>query len=331
MKNQSVKELGRLLPERIQLLSSLIARKPNSFTPEWASSIDQAFSNYTRTNTVNLVNSLNGCLIDLNWPFPAYLNLRVELQKPIYCGDKGLNRWQAFLKRMQRRNSPIYIVLKAKIADAMDGVDGSALCDKEMVSMFERYRDDIFCSFADSNILQSKRQILKDIEKAYCQKMWAACITTTYPLLDFIIRTYFNTEQINVSIQVLRDAFFTIAKLHPKDLMPGYSIWDGKSDPEKGNTLAKTIEEDLRLPGIYLSSFFEFADKYYGWYKSTKTEPQTPLNRHAIMHCSSEYWTQSNAVKVLTFLDLTIRLESVLKILIHGEEALAELDLQIKK
>jgi hypothetical protein len=151
--------------------------------------------------------------------------------------------------------------------------------------------------------------------------MWAACISTTVPLLDFAMRAYFQTEKLNVSLQVLRDAFFNEAKLKPKDLMPGIAIWAGHVDPERGNTFAKSLNEDLRLPGIYLSSFFEFADRYYGWYSSADGTPCTALNRHAIMHCSSEYWTEPNAVRILTFLDLTLRLELVLKVLIRGEES----------
>ena len=81
MPKQAVRELGRVLPERIRLLSRLIARKPSSFTPEWASTINDAFTLYTRTSTVNFVHSLNGLLIDLDWPFPAYLDLREELAK----------------------------------------------------------------------------------------------------------------------------------------------------------------------------------------------------------------------------------------------------------
>jgi hypothetical protein len=39
------------------------------------------------------------------------------------------------------------------------------------------------------------------------------------------------------------------------------------------------------------------------------------------MHCATEYWTPGNAVKLLTFFDLTLRLEKVMKIVIHGQEA----------
>lgn len=285
---------------------------------------------YTRTSTINLFNALNVCLMELDWPFPAYIDLRKEMEKPLYCGGPESNRWQKFFKRIKRHTSLKYVVLMAAIAKSSDEKEGLRLCDDEMASIFDRHRIEFFSSLFQSHILQPKRQILQDIEKAYCKKMWAACISTTYPLLDYIIRNYFTTEKINVSIQVLRNAYFEIAKLQSKDLMPGNSIWDGKSNPEKGNTFAKTVEEDLRLPGIFLSSFFSFSDIYYGWYKSTKAAPQTPLNRHAIIHCSSEYWTKPNAVKILTFLDLTIRLELVLKILIQGERAMIDQNLQNK-
>ena len=106
--------------------------------------------------------------------------------------------------------------------------------------------------------------------------------------------------------------------------MPGHSLPEGNRDPDKGNAFANAIEEDLRLPGVYLASFVEFADRYYQWYKSAEIDSNTQLNRHAIIHCASEYWTQANAVRILIFLDLTIRLQRTLRILIHGKAALEQ-------
>ena len=117
----------------------------------------------------------------------------------------------------------------------------------------------------------------------------------------------------NDTIQVLRDAFINVAGLRPQDLMPGFAIWDGQRDPEKGNAFATSVEEDLRLPGVFLSSFFEFADRYYGRYKSTTAAPRSPLNRHAIMHGVPGFRSEANAARILTFVDLTLALEPVFR------------------
>jgi len=320
MAKQSVKELGKVLPDHIRLLSGLIARKPAEFTREWAASIDEAFHLYTRTGIVDLWLALNRELIEFGWPFPAYLDLRAETERVPREWSLLRNRRRALLDAVFRPPGVARITLYAGLEQAA-GKDGQAVCDTLMVCLFRRNRQRLFHLLESSPVLAEKGQIVSDVQGAFERRFWAACITTIVPLLDYIMRSYFGTEKLNVTIQVLRDAFMREANLRPKDLMPGYAVWEGKRDPETGNAFAPTLEEDLRLPGVLLSSFFEFADRYYQWYRSTETHPQTPLNRHAIMHCASEFWSQANAVRMLTFLDLTLRLEKPLKVLVHGEEA----------
>jgi hypothetical protein len=311
MSKQSVKELGKVLPEHIRLLSRLIARKPPTYTAEWASSIEQAFNLYTNTRTVNLFQSMNQLLIEYEWPFPAYIDLRAELHRIELDGVDLMKRprWLKFRTLLGQANI-VSLLLSAAFDPAV-----KERIDKVMKNLFDRQATAIFRELATSETLRQKERIILELRQAYRRKMWATCITTAMPLLDFLMRAYFETKKINVTIQVLRDAFIREAELKPKDLTPGTAFLHGQP-------LSKSIEEDLRLPGIYLSSFFEFADRYYEWYKSSEASPRTPLNRHAIMHCSSEYWTHANAVRILTFLDLTVRLAPALKILIRGEGAL---------
>jgi len=139
------------------------------------------------------------------------------------------------------------------------------------------------------------------------------------PLLDFLIRAYFGTDQLNVSIQTLRNAFEK-ASIFPKDLQPGYAVWKGQQNPDEGNNVARSLEDDLRLTGVFLSSFVEFANAYYGWYRTDTNEPRV-LNRHAILHCATDYWTRNYTSKLLTFLDLALRLQRPLEVIIHGAEA----------
>ncbi|MBA3005317.1 MAG: hypothetical protein KJ900_00235 [Proteobacteria bacterium] len=79
MSPDSIAELRSKLPINLHYLSTLIARKPQEFTQEWATNVDEAFSLYTRTSTVNLILSWNDLLAEEGWPFPSYLNLRQEV------------------------------------------------------------------------------------------------------------------------------------------------------------------------------------------------------------------------------------------------------------
>ena|SRR5438094_5816276 len=130
--------------------------------------------------------------------------------------------------------------------------------------------------------------------------------STALGLLDFIMREYFQTNRLDVSLQTLRNAFDK-ARILPRHLKPGYGVWDLTQETESG-ILFSSLDEDLRLPGVFLSSFVEFGSSYYAWYKIADETPST-LNRHAIMHCASKYWAPHNAARLLTFLDLSLRLD----------------------
>ena len=304
----AAKNLARVLPSNIRFLSTLIARKPASFTPEWASTPDEAFSLYTNTRTVNLFLSFSDVLAEQNWPFPAYLDLKREQQLLISNEQRRVVR--------ERRRGPLNWIQRSRDAKIF------ALASTDFMSaLFRSHSRRIFEYWNASPLFSNKLPIIRDIEQTYRREYWAACLPTALPLLDFLIRTYFGTDQLDVSIQTLRTGFEK-ARIPPKDLKPGYAVWEGQRNPDEGNLLARSLDDDLRLPGVLLSSFVKFADAYYAWYK-TDASASVPkvLNRHAILHCATEYWTREYVSKLLTFLDLALRLRRPLEVLIHGAKA----------
>jgi hypothetical protein len=62
----NAKDLADVLADNMQYLSTLIARKPTSFTSEWAATPDKAFSLYTSTSTVNWILSFSNILAAQN-------------------------------------------------------------------------------------------------------------------------------------------------------------------------------------------------------------------------------------------------------------------------
>ena len=76
---RTARELALRLPSRLRMLSKLLARKPQTYTAEWASSIDESFRLYTNTRTINLLQSFDGLLISKGWPFPAYIDLKCHM------------------------------------------------------------------------------------------------------------------------------------------------------------------------------------------------------------------------------------------------------------
>jgi hypothetical protein len=131
------------------------------------------------------------------------------------------------------------------------------------------------------------------------------------------MRDVLVSNSLNATIQLMTQALYTHAGLTADAFKPGYAVLPYIGVPH--NTFARSLEEDLRLPGIYLASFFEFANPYYAWYSLASKNPPEKLNRHAVMHCAGDYWSRANAIKLLCFLELTRRMRPFFRILIHGE------------
>lgn len=305
-------ELTKNLPGNIRFLASLIARKPAKFTLEWAATVEEAFSLYTRTRAINMLLAWNDVLTDFNWPFPAYVDLRNELP-----AGKGKPRGEP------APFSGIMTQVLIIISECRGWEEKAReFLDIAMPYLFEHRSKSVFRCWSEHPVLRSKRPIIDGLWRCYSEKLWAACVPTALPLLDHVMRNYFVTDKLGVSVQTLRDAFAK-AKILPKDLKPGFGVWNGTANREAGNRFITSLEEDLRLPGVLLSSFAEFASRYYAWYKSSSDGPPDGLNRHAIIHCACEYWTELNTAKLFTFLDLMLRIEKPLRILIHGAAAAA--------
>ncbi len=307
-------ELAKKLPGNIRFLATLIARKPTEFTFDWAATVEEAFSLYTRTRAVNMLLSWNDILSNFNWPFPGYVDLRQELP-----GGKG---------RPANAPAPLLGIMVGVVTcvfeDRGNEERARGFLDVAMPYLFEHNSKSIFRYLREHPLLRSKLPILDDLSKCYDEKLWAACVPAALPLLDHIMRFYFATNSLRVSVQTLRDALEK-ANILPKDLKPGFAVWDGVHNPLTGNAFTTSPEEDLRLPGVFLSSFAEFASRYFAWYGSTSGGPPDELNRHAIIHCACDYWTERNTAKLLTFLDLMLRIEKPLRILIHGPGTLGSL------
>ncbi|WP_340124411.1 hypothetical protein [Methylobacter svalbardensis] len=111
---------------------------------------------------------------------------------------------------------------------------------------------------------------------------------------------------------------FIEAGITSRDMKPGHIAWDVAK--EQGRSADEASQTDLRLIGIGLGSFLDFAGIYYSYYRKDKVA--TELNRHAILHCASvspDLWTRDNAIKLLIFIDLTLRLEVPLCILLKED------------
>jgi len=274
------------LIKNLENLRSQIKRKPDTFTSEYAKTIEEAFTKYTRTRTVNLTLSLSEGLNEKNWPFPAYVPVEFSSLK-----------WKLFIHLFP------YVLIKKDF-------------DTVMARLFNLYKKEIFLFWKSHPAFELKHSILEEVLKTYNMRCWASCITTAFPLLDHLCRQFLNTRRLNQEITHIL-GMFKAAGISSKDVKPGYIAWEVAK--EKGLDIETATEKDLRLPGIALGSFIDIGSIYYGFYRK-ESLTASDLNRHAILHgASNNFWTKINATKLITFIDLTLRLEPVFKILMKED------------
>src|SRR5579864_6798173 len=145
---EAAKNLARVLPSNIRFLSTLIAKKPASFTPEWASTPDEAFSLYTNTSTVNFFLSFSDVLAEQNWPFPAYLDLKREKQLFVSNEQRRILR--------ERRRGPLNWLQKRRDARVF------ALASTDFMSaLFRSHSRRIFEYWNASPLFSSKLPIIR--------------------------------------------------------------------------------------------------------------------------------------------------------------------------
>jgi GrpB-like predicted nucleotidyltransferase (UPF0157 family) len=309
-------DLAKDLLNNLRTLTTLIARKPPKFDPRWARSITEAFSLYTNTSTVNYFVAFGDCLRESGWPFPAYLDLEDEIRRSNRAMGIVKFKWP-FLFNLFSLRSINMGLLNLQLLQRIPESEKQKLIDQFLSRHFRKASKRVFAFWKAHPLLQSKRHVISDLEKAYNAKLWGTCIPSILPLVDYLMRDYFQTNDLRASIGTLVKAF-EIAKLTPESIKPGYGVdFAFKEDQvfrASGVRVADSTEKDLRLPGVYLTSFVDFAFRYYSKHTSASNREET--NRHAILHGDMNYCSRVQTTKVFMFFDLTVKLEPVLRIIL---------------
>jgi len=294
-----------MTPEKLKAnlnkLRQEVARKPAAYTPDYAKSIDESFKKYTRTRTINLLSSANEVLWStIKWPFPLF----------------GLSGKLSALKlTLSMLYSGIFFISKTE--DLFDEREKfKRIITKCSLCFFKLNKNLIFNHIKNHPTLNTKKYFIDDIYKTYQNKLWYPCITSTTPLLDFIFRQYFQTSSLDKDIKSL------LSTLKKAQIDTNIDIKTASTAYEKaqeiGATPTQSEKNDLRLIGIALGSFLDFSNDYYDWFR--KDQGSDEYNRHAFLHgASNKECTKEDATKLIEFLDLTLRLEPVFKILLKED------------
>lgn len=310
-----------MTPEKLKInlekLRSQIARKPASYTPDHATKIIDSFDKYTNTSTINGLLAYGELLESYGWSFPIFISRETQRKFNL--------RWMKYhslLILIKAFGFPMIVHLIRNSLSASPQnykhMDFHKLIDVQTLDLFHSRKKEIFAYWRKSHLFQDKLHIISQIEKCYDQKLWIACVSTAFPLLDYLMRIYFNTRRfdrdINHLLSLLREAGISY-----NDLKPGYRAQ--LLAKEKGQIGHDSVlSNDLRLIGVALASFLAHAEIYYKYYRKDEPNPATDLNRHAVIHCAPATLNNKiSAVKLLIFIDLTLELEPVMKILLKDD------------
>lgn len=301
-------------------LKSRIPVKPKTYTEEHPRTIKEALKYYCNQRTVHSVQACTKSLNDENWALPLWFNpenVKVGFWNRIYY-RKQYNSWSKGKKFKGLKDFDFFWV------PVLNHIFFKRSYDEILIEAFGANSKYAFQTLLTNPILQTKKLILESIYRSYKKGDWVACISTMFPLIDFVARRILKTNNLAVDVSKICKLFeqngFSLETAG--HLMPHFTFVSSHEQgqpflsKEREEWFKKMIEYDFGLIGPALSSFIRFANIYYSYYKEDKEEEITSLNRHAILHGSTNnFGSKVNAVKLLTFLYLILELESVFEIL----------------
>jgi hypothetical protein len=303
-------------------LKGRIPSKPATYTQEHPKRIGEALIFYCNQRTVHSVQACTSSLNEDNWPLPLWFDpdkVRIGFWNKLYY-RKQYNSWQ---KRKKFRGLKEFDFFSVPV---MNHIFFKLSFDQIIIEAFDANKNYAFQMFLSNSILKSKMGIIESVRKSYGHSNWVACISTIFPLIDFVTRKLLGTKNLSIDVSRICKLFaqngFSLE--NAGDLMPHFTfvLSHKPGQPlfseERDQWFRKMQETDFGFIGPALSSFIRFANIYYSYYKEdTETEETQSLNRHAILHGSiNDFGTKANTVKLITFLYLMLELEEVFKILL---------------
>lgn len=297
--------------------------KPQKKTTEYPKTLRDALTYYCNQRTINGLQSCTAALSDANWPLPFWFNhdnVKVGFWNKLYY-KRQYNSWDKKRKFKGFKGYDFFWV------PTMVNMAYKRPFDEILVEAFDANFKYAFQKLFANPVLHSKKAIIKSVEKNYKERDWIACISSLFPLLDFVTRKMLKTNKLSIDVLKICKLFehdgFSILNANNFMLQNAFlTSWDkqGPLFTEERTAWFKRMEEyDFGLIGPALSSFIRFANIYYSYYKEDREENEeiiSSLNRHAILHGSiNHFGTKINTVKLLTFLHLTLELEVIFEIL----------------
>lgn len=308
------------LADNLTILRNQIPQKPKIYTSDHPVTIKEALDKYSNRRTIHGVQTCTNSFNNEHWPLPLWfdpMKIKVGFWNKFYY-KKHNNTLHK--KKFNGFKDFDYLWLPA-----MNKIFYKTNFDESIVEAFDANIKYIQKRLKSNPLLQSKAPILQDVFRTYNKEYWVACISTLFPVLDYVARKLLNTKNLSIDISKMCKLFEqngfsleTVDHLMPHiTLVNLFQELDEPNFHEKWKELHEKVKDnEYGLIGPALSSFLRFANNYYGYYRED-LEENNVINRHAILHGSiNEFGNKENAIKLLTFLYLFLELEPVFEILL---------------
>lgn len=305
----------------LKALKSKIPLKPTEYTSNYPKTIEEALTLYCNQSTVHTIQACATELNEQNWPLPLWYNgnnMRIGFLNKIlyYRCLKAYNKKSKWFRKLR--------YVEAFIMPFWLHFHFEKTYDQILLEAFEVNFQYAFERLSSKTTLQAKRKIIESVKRSYKSQDWIACISTIFPLIDFVSRKFLNTSKLSIDVIKICRLFEQngFSKDTASDLMPHFTFVRSHKPGEQFFSEEREIwfnkmnEYDFGLIGPALSSFIRFANIYYGYFKEDREQELTLINRHAILHGSiNNFGSKTNAAKLFTFLYLMVELEPVFEIL----------------
>ena len=304
-------------------LKATIPIKPKTYTKEHPKTIKQALNYYCNQRTIHGIQACTKNLNDEYWPLPLWFNpenVEVGFWNKFYY-RKQYKSWQKGKKFNGLKEFDFFWV------PIMNHFFFQRSFDEILTEAFDANKKYAFGKLFSNPILKPKTLILESIWKNYSNADWIACITTMFPLIDFVTRKILRTTNLAVDVSKICKLFQqngfsleTSGELMPHiTFVSSHQAGETLFSKEREKWLQKMYEYDFGFIGPALSSFIRFGNIYYSYYKEDQDGDNqvTLLNRHAILHGSiNQFGSKANTIKLLTFLYLILELEAIFEIIL---------------
>jgi len=249
-----------------------------------------------------LIIAANALLLEHSWPLPFFLLGSSALQYLLIIALSS----EVIIRRLTRRK------------DAETPHELNRTIERFFRLAIRFKLRDIQSYWLSHPLLKDKEDLVYEIFLAYRNSLWLTMSQCSLPIADRVVRDATGNPNLGYGFG------HALKELKKQGVeTDSFESSEAISRFLNNSNLGPESNSDLRLIGPALRSFLELGESFFQDNYNEKTA--VSVNRHAFAHCGDHSpVNQEHAMKILTFVDLALRLHEPLRILLAKSKNLEE-------